>query len=279
MKKVELSAGMIEYDDSGGPGPVIVLIHGLLMDSSIWRTVTESLAPDYRCVAPTLPVGAHRIPLPAADMTLPGLAGLLGEFLDRLELDDVTLVVNDFGFPLLLAADHHPRLGALVLTPCEAFDNLPPGLPGRVISLAGRTPGGIWAAVQSLRIPGVARLPLTLGRMSKRPIPRQTLDHWFAPARSQAGVRRDLRRYIAAADAATLLNATERLSGFDRPALVIWAPEDRVMPPAHGARLAALLPQGTLVNVDNSYTLMPLDRPDELTRLLRKFMSGLQSSS
>lgn len=37
MRKIELSAGTIEYEDSGGEGPVIVLLHGLLMDASLWE--------------------------------------------------------------------------------------------------------------------------------------------------------------------------------------------------------------------------------------------------
>ncbi len=140
MTTIELSAGTVEYDDTGGAGPVLVLTHGVLMDGSVWREVVADLSRDLRCITPTLPLGAHRIPLrPDADLSVRGLAELVGELLDRLGLVDVTLVVNDLGAPLLLAADRHPRVGALVLTPCEAFDNLPPGLPGRVAGLAGRS--------------------------------------------------------------------------------------------------------------------------------------------
>ncbi|MFD5760548.1 alpha/beta fold hydrolase, partial [Streptomyces sp. NPDC127044] len=55
------------------------------------------------------------------------------------------------------------------------------------------------------------------------------------------------------------------------PALVVWARGDRVMPPEHGRRLAALLPRGRLVEIDDSYTLVPLDRPTELARAIREF--------
>ena len=54
--------------------------------------------------------------------------------------------------------------------------------------------------------------------------------------------------------------------------LVVWASEDRVMPPAHGRRLAELLPRGRLVEVADGYTLLPLDRPAELARLIGEFV-------
>jgi len=125
---VELSAGTIEYEDTGGSGPLVVFVHGLLMDSSVWQTVIAELAVDHRCVAPTLPLGAHLHPIRVdADHSLRGLAHLLAEFLERLDLSDVTLVVNDWGGPLLLVAERPERLGRIVLTSCEAFDNIPPG--------------------------------------------------------------------------------------------------------------------------------------------------------
>jgi pimeloyl-ACP methyl ester carboxylesterase len=75
----------------------------------------------------------------------------------------------------------------------------------------------------------------------------------------------------AAADTGLLLRAAECFPGFDRPALVVWASEDRVMPPEHGRRLAEVLPQGRLVEVDDSYTLIPLDQPAKLAQVIREF--------
>ncbi|HMH89987.1 MAG TPA: hypothetical protein VK586_02765 [Streptosporangiaceae bacterium] len=66
------------------------------------------------------------------------------------------------------------------------------------------------------------------------------------------------------------MRAADGLAGFDRPALVAWASEDKVMPPEHGARLAALIP-GALVEVADSYTLIPLDQPAELAGAIRAF--------
>jgi pimeloyl-ACP methyl ester carboxylesterase len=98
VKQIELSAGTIEYSDTGGDRPVLVLLHGLMMDASLWDGPMADLSADHRCVAPTLPLGAHRHAMRAdADLSLPGIARLIAEFVDRLDLQDVTLVGNDTG--------------------------------------------------------------------------------------------------------------------------------------------------------------------------------------
>ena len=80
MKQIELSAGTIEYHDTGGDGPVLVLLHGLMMDASLWDGTIADLAADHRCIAPTLPLGAHRHAMhPGADLSLPGIARLVAE--------------------------------------------------------------------------------------------------------------------------------------------------------------------------------------------------------
>ncbi len=99
MNQVEVSAGTIEYEDTGGDGPVLVFIHGLLMDGTGWRHVVGELRGRYRCILPTWPLGSHRKPMhPDADLTLIGMGRLIGgEFLDALDLREVTLVQNDWG--------------------------------------------------------------------------------------------------------------------------------------------------------------------------------------
>jgi pimeloyl-ACP methyl ester carboxylesterase len=245
------------------------------MSGTVWRNVVSDLRADFRCVVPTLPLGAHRHPMREdADLTMTGIAGLLAEFLERLDLADVTLVVNDWGGGQLLAAAGNPRVARLVLTPCEAFDNVPPGLPGRGVAIAAAVPGGINAMVQPTRLRWTRRLPMALGWMSKRPIPDEIVDGWFEPLLGQRAIRRDLRKYARTTrdGRRTLLDAAERLRSFDRPALVVWATEDRVMPREHGRQLADLLPQARLIEIDDSYTLVPEDQPWELAEAIRSFV-------
>jgi hypothetical protein len=91
VPEVELSAGTIEYEDTGGEGLVFVLLHGVGMDGSLWRHVVAELRPDFRCVVPTLPLGGHRRPMRSdADLSLRGMVRLVPEVLQKLDLRDVT---------------------------------------------------------------------------------------------------------------------------------------------------------------------------------------------
>ncbi|MFJ9059506.1 alpha/beta fold hydrolase [Streptomyces sp. NPDC102409] len=275
MTEVTLSAGVVEYEDTGGDGPVVVLLHGVAMNGSLWRHVVADLRSDFRCVVPTLPLGGHRRPMrPDADLTVLGVAHLVAEFLDELELRDVTLVMNDWGGAQALVADGRDgRIGRLVITSCEAFDNFPPGLPGGNLLALAKMPGGLRFAFALLKLKPMRRLPVTWGWMSKRPVPHEVMDEWFRPLWTSAAIRRDLRAYVLGVPPRDeLLRWADALRTFDRPALVVWASEDKVMLPDHGRRLADLLPRGELVTVADSFTLIPEDQPRRLSEALREFV-------
>jgi pimeloyl-ACP methyl ester carboxylesterase len=98
--------------------------------------------------------------------------------------------------------------------------------------------------------------------MSKRPIPDAVIDEWFRPATTNPDVRRDLAKYVVSVPRrAELLDIASRSAEFEKPVLVVWATEDRMMPLAHGRRLVALFPDARIVEIDDSYTLLPEDQP------------------
>jgi pimeloyl-ACP methyl ester carboxylesterase len=270
--EIDLSAGTLDYLDTGGDGPTLVLLHGLLMDSSLWDGPIADLSTDHRCIAPTLPLGAHRHPI-SGDLSLPAIAQLVEEFLDRLDLHDVTLVGNDTGGALvqLVLAGKPERVARAVLVSCEAFDNVPPGLTGKVLVLSGRlSPRLFGAFMQQLRLRAVRRLPIAFGWLTKRG--DATTARWIRPVLTSQQIRRDTVRMLRAIDGRAVAEATAALPSFHRPALVVWAAEDRVMPPEHGRRLAELLPDARLVEVADSYTLVPLDQPASLAGAVRDFV-------
>jgi pimeloyl-ACP methyl ester carboxylesterase len=209
-----------------------------------------------------------------ADLSLPGIARLISEFLDRIDLHDVSLVGNDTGGALvqLLICDGAARVGRVVLASCEAFDNFPPGLTGKTLALTGRlSPRMFGLFMQQMRFRPLRRLPIAFGWLTMRG--DAATAQWMKPVMKQPDVRRDAVRMLraAVADKRLMLEAAACLPSFNRPVRVVWAAGDRVMPPEHGQRLAKLFPQGSLVEVEDSYTLIPLDQPARLAQIIRDF--------
>ena len=275
MRSIELPAGVIEYDVVGSGEPV-VLLHGLLMDHTVWDRVLPLLPEGFTYLRPVLPLGAHRRPMRHdADLTLRGQVRLVADFLEALGLEAVTLVHTDWGGALFLTAyGWDQRVARQVILPCEAFDNFPPGLPGKMVTLAARMPGGLRFAARQLRIGPLRRLPMVFGQMARRPLPDDLVHRWTEPLLKDPGIRRDLLAYCRGPlDKAELVRNTEALHGFSGEALVLWSPDNRVMPPEHGRRLAQLLPAGRYAEVPDAYVLSMLDEPEAVGREIGSFLT------
>lgn len=276
MESVEVTAGTLEYRQEGDPGgPPVVLLHGLLMNDSQWDLALPHLPQGFRYLLPVLPMGGHRVAMWVdADLTLPAMIGIVADFLDALDLTDVTLVVTDWGGPLFLTdLRRDTRVSRLVICPCEAFDNFPPGFPGKVAWLASRTTGTVWLAMRQLKIGWLRRQRPMFGMMSKSPVPQRIFDKWVNAGLADKAVRRDLVKYCRTHfDTDDLIRATNRLSGFDRPALVLWT-DNPVMPADHAHRLAELLPQGRLQMIADAYVLVMLDQPERTAKAIGQFLA------
>jgi pimeloyl-ACP methyl ester carboxylesterase len=276
MRQAEVPAGTIEYTETGS-GPPVVLLHGLLMDHTQWDRCLPLLPAGFRYVRPVLPLGAHRVPMrPGADLTLDGQVRIVADFLDALDLRDVTLVHTDGGGALFLTARGlDQRVARQVVLPCEAFDNFPPGLPGAMVGVAAAIPGGIALACRQLRIGWLRRTPLLLGQMARRPLDDDLVRGWTESALRDPGIRRDLLAYTRTKfDKGTLIRDTEAVRGFGGETLVLWSPDNKVMPPEHGPRLAGLFPRGRYAEVPGAYVLSMLDQPETVARHLGAFLTG-----
>lgn len=274
------AAGEIRCTERGS-GPTLVFLHGVLMDGSVWDPVVDRLSPRYRCIVPTLPLGAHPRPMrPDADLSLAGFGRIVNDLLEALALQDVTLIGNDHAAILAVAVQPSARISRLVISSCEAFENFPPGLPGKSLRVTAAVPCGLATIGALLRIRALRRLPIAFGWLSKQVLPGQLVESWLTPLQSDPDVRRDLRRYLLTSRRSQMVAICGQLPAVDLPTLVIWTPEDRIQQPDHGLRLARMVKGSRLEHVDDSYTLLMQDQPEHLVALIDHFAgAGRQEPS
>ncbi len=271
MPDIKLPQGTIRYGDAG-QGPAIVFVHGLLVDSTLWRKVVPLLEGEARCIAPDLPLGSHRIAMNAdADLSPASVAALVGDLLAALDLEDVTLVGNDTGGAIcqLVALDHGERVGRLVLTNCDCFEVFPPKEFVPMVK-AAKVPGALYAAVQPMRAAAARRSPLAYGWLA-HDIPDEVTGAWVQPFLEDAGVRRETAAFMRAIDKATMLDAGARLPSLQIPSLVAWGQDDRFFSRELGERLATAL-GARLAPIEGARTFVSEDAPEALAELIRAFV-------
>ena len=274
MKSVEVTAGTLEYREEGDPlGPPVVLLHGVLMNDHQWDLALAHLPAGRRYLLPVLPLGGHRLPMRTdADLTMPGMVGIVADFLDALDLTDVDLVVTDWGGPLFLTdLGRDKRVGRMIICPSEAYENFPPGFPGKVTWVVTRSPLTVAIAMRQLSIGWIRKQYPIFGMMAKKPVPQSIVVEWFDAALHDKAIRRDLIKYSRTKfDDAELVRATEELENFGGDVLVLWS-HNPVMPDRHAEALAELT-GGTLRYVDDAHVLIMLDQPEQTAHEIGAFL-------
>lgn len=273
VREVDLPAGRIRYHETG-EGPPVVFVHGLLVNADLWRKVVPPVAAaGYRCLSPDWPLGSHTLAMPAADLTPAGVAGLIAAFLDRLDLTDVTIVANDTGGAItqILMTRHPERIGRVVLASVDCYDKFLPQ-PFTLLGTLAHLPGTVRLATELLRVRALHRLPVAFGWVVKHPVPADIVDSYLLPSRTSKAIRADVRRFLKSARSHYTLEAATRFPSVTFPVLVVWAREEKLFPVPLAERMVRELPNATLHFVDDAYTFLPEDQPEQLTRHILEFM-------
>jgi pimeloyl-ACP methyl ester carboxylesterase len=274
MPTIDLPQGTIRYEDVGD-GPPVVFVHGLLVNGLLWRKVIPDLSRSARCIVPDWPLGSHDIPMkPDADLSVEGVAKLVANFLEALDLRDVTLVGNDSGGVIcqLVATRHDERVGRLVLTTCDAYEIFPPPLFSYLTWLP-KIPGlTALLAKGMLRVPALRQLPLAYGSLAKTRIPDDVLTKYVRPCATNADIRRDVEKFSRTVSRNLTLEVAKELPNFQRPALILWTPEDRFFPISLAERLAKDLPNARLERIADARVFVAEDQPERVAREIGEFI-------
>jgi pimeloyl-ACP methyl ester carboxylesterase len=280
MPLIDLPQGQVQYRLAGpatSAAPPVVFVHGLLVNSELWTEVADALAArGVRSYALDLPLGSHPIALrPDADVSPRGVARLIIAFLEALRLGNVTLVGNDTGTALcqFVIDTDSTRIGRLVLTDGDAFDQFPPPSLAPVFKI-GRRSAGLFVLMSLMRPTWIRQR--VQGQNVSTPLDPALTRRWISPALADRSVRRDTAKFLRGVDPAELVEVSTRLRRFTKPVWLLWGDADRFFPIDLAHRLRDQFPDARLVEIPGGRTFFPLDEPQ---RVADEIQSAFQSQT
>jgi len=270
--RVSTASGDVSYTDVG-EGPVALFVHGVGTNSLLWRKAMAGLTDIRRCVALDLPGHGGSPVSPEQDLGLGGLARLLDDFCESLELGELDLVANDTGGAIaqVFAVHHADRLRTLTLTNCDTRGNLPPEAFRPVVELAER--GEL--APLSLRLAqdlDRARAG-ALGGGYEHPerVPDDVVAAFVRPVFGTLEAARQFERLLTSIRGEELDAIEPLLKELAVPTLLVWGTGDPNFGIEWAYRFRDTVPGVTeVVEVPGAKLFFPDERPEDLVPHLRR---------
>jgi haloalkane dehalogenase len=251
--RIALTEGDMHYVDEGS-GPPILFVHGTPTNSYEYRHLIAALSKRFRCIAPDhLGFGESSRPQSFA-YTPEAHAAVLKEFVERLDLRGLTLVVHDFGGPIglpLAVQSEECRVRRVVLMNTWAWPlDDDPNMARGAKFIGGAAGRFLYRyANASLRL----IMPSAYGDKKKltRTIHRRYLDV-FRDRDARVLVLHALARALLGSRAhyQSLLDRIERLR--DVPLLIVWGMKDSAFKPYQLERWQRLLPTAQVAKIEGA---------------------------
>ncbi|HVA09730.1 MAG TPA: alpha/beta hydrolase [Acidimicrobiales bacterium] len=269
---VSLSAGAVAYADQGS-GRTALFVHGVLVNADLWRNTIEGVQDMRRCIAVDLPAHGATPSDARADMSLTGLAAMLEELCEVLDVGEVDLVGNDTGGAVaqVLAARYPERLRTFTLTNCDVHDNFPPEAFRPFIELAANGEFGPLVAAMAGDM-GLARSEAGFGQGYEHPenLPDEVIRSYLGPFEADSG--KGLERFLTSSTAAELVAIAPLLAKLEVPTQVLWGTGDIFFEPFWAERLRAMIPGVERVTeIPGAMLFYPDERAPDLVPHLRTF--------
>ena len=265
-------SGRIAFSESG-QGPVALFVHGVLLNSHLWRHQLSGLSDLRQCIAVDLLAHGDTEIAPAQDVSVTANAKMLVQFLDALGIDTVDLVGNDSGGGIaqIFAAENPSRVRTLTLTDCDAHDNWPPDAFKPFLDMAAA--GGLRDTLEAmLANKNVYRSAQALGPAYEHPekVSDETIETYLRPLVRTEQRTRDFQRFLAAFDCRHTVAAEAGLRKLRAPTLIVWGTDDIYFDVQWSHWLADTIP-GTRrrVELNGARIFFPEERAREFNEELR----------
>jgi pimeloyl-ACP methyl ester carboxylesterase len=270
-KRVRTPQGEIAYVERGEGAPAL-FVHGVFLNSYLWRHVVAQVADLRRCIAIDLlshgdsPAGSDD------DISFRGQARMLAGVCDALGLDAVDLVANDSGGAIaqIFAARHPERIRSLTLTNCDVHDNYPPPAfgPTRAAAAEGRLSA---RREKLLADPELFRAGLGAGFEHVERVSVDTIRAYVEPLFRTAAATKNLERWLTSSgDCKQTVEIEPLLRKLQAPTLIVWGTADVFFPVKWAYWLKDTIPGAReVIEVEGAKLFFPDERPEALAAPLR----------
>jgi len=272
LQKEKINLCYAELGDSANP--VVVLLHGVPENLQAWYAVAPLLAENYHVLAFDWPgFGGSDSLSSLQDYTSSRFAGVIVDFLDSLQIDQATLVASDIGLlPALLVGLEHPERVAKL----AVMDGIPFPRPQysswELKSFAKK--GSILGKALVCWFPGItARISYLKGFYRGHSIPDEVRQVFLADGKSKSTQQAFLSYFQNFHIGQDYFDS--RADELQTPVLVIWGKYDRFIDVKLGYEIATRLPNASLEIIDKSGHYVHMDKPQELVRVVTRFLADL----
>src|ERR1022692_865059 len=279
---VQTASGRISYVEQGS-GPVALFVHGVLLNSHLWRHQLADLSDIRRAIAVDLLAHGDTEIAPNQDVSVTANAKMLKEFLDALKIDQVDLVGNDSGGGIsqIFAALYPERVRSLTLTDCDTHDNWPPEAFKPFLAMAAS--GGLRGTLDAmLADKSVYRSQQALGPAYEHPerLSDDSIEAYLRPLVGTEQRTHDLERFLAAFDNKHTLAIEPQLKTLKAPTLIVWGTDDVYFDVKWSRWLADTIP-GTRRRVEfqGARVFFPEERWVEFNKELRAHWLAAQQEA
>lgn len=250
---ISLGAGTLPltYSEQGSGRPYL-LLHGGAGPASM-SGLAAALAVTGRAVLPTHP-GFDGRPRPAWVSSIADLATLYLLLLDQLDLQDVVVIGNSVGgwLALELGLRASPRIAAVVVLDAVGLE--PTVATGPILD-------------------PVALAPAERGPAAFHDPARYSLAPTSPEAVAKMGANQQVLRVYAGEPFMYSPTLRTRLPQLTRPTLVLWGTSDRIVRPAYGQALAALIPAAQFALVPEAGHFPQVEQLPQVLTHLRRFLA------
>jgi 3-oxoadipate enol-lactonase len=262
--KIEANGSTFNCRIDGGPGPWVMLSHGLATDLTMWDELTEALKDRYRVLR--YDARGHGLSdAPAGDYTLDMLVADAAAILDVLNIEHTHFAGLSMGGMIALGMllDHPQRIKSAVIA------------DSRHTTTAAFTDAWLERA-EAVRKDGIeAVVESTVSRWSSAGLAERNPG---AVARMESMIRgTSANGYRGCAAALARLNYGHRLSEIDRPTLILCGSEDHGAPPENSRQMQSMIKGACFLEIKQAGHIANIEQPEIFNNAVRGFFDKAEA--